>query len=174
LYEKWFHCKDLGVELIPLIKAFFASDEYRTKAPGANVVQESELPFKLNNTLIDQSKHGAYNLAEKLLENKNQNSVCLTPQELNLQFGVDVLRQGEYEFELAENLNTWVWSLDGKSSIELITSEEKTESFTLGKHDSLLVPENQFKKLLVRLSGENSSLMRITQNPNLTEKHHIN
>jgi hypothetical protein len=32
------------------------------------------------------------------------------------------------------------------------------------------VPENQFKKLLVRLSGENSSLMRITQNPNLTEK----
>jgi 3-hydroxyanthranilate 3,4-dioxygenase len=169
LYEKWFHCKDLGTELIPLIKTFFASEEYKTKMPGKNVMDKDALPFQLNNTIINQNKHGAYNLAEKLSENKNQNLICLTPRELNLQFSVDVLKKGEYEFELNDNLDTWLWSSDGESLIEL-NGEQNVQSFTLGKFDSLLVPENTFRKISIKLARENSSLMKIVQNPNLIDK----
>lgn len=30
LYEKWFYCEDLGSELGPIIKAYFASEQHRT------------------------------------------------------------------------------------------------------------------------------------------------
>ncbi len=33
LWERFFHCKDLGKELVPLIKEFFASEEYKTRVP---------------------------------------------------------------------------------------------------------------------------------------------
>ncbi len=34
LYQEWFHCTDLGVQLKPVIERFFASDEYATKQPA--------------------------------------------------------------------------------------------------------------------------------------------
>ena len=30
LFQRWFHCKDLGKELGPVIKEYFASDQHRT------------------------------------------------------------------------------------------------------------------------------------------------
>lgn len=37
LYEEYFHCKDLGSELVPVINRFFASDAYRTNTPGSDM-----------------------------------------------------------------------------------------------------------------------------------------
>ncbi|RDD43791.1 3-hydroxyanthranilate 3,4-dioxygenase [Trichoplax sp. H2] len=34
LYERWFHCEDLGRQLAPIIKEYFASEEYKTGKPG--------------------------------------------------------------------------------------------------------------------------------------------
>jgi 3-hydroxyanthranilate 3,4-dioxygenase len=34
LYERWFHCVDLGTQLKPIIEGFFASQEYRTRKPS--------------------------------------------------------------------------------------------------------------------------------------------
>lgn len=33
LYERWFHCVDLGSQLKPIIDEFFNSDEFRTQKP---------------------------------------------------------------------------------------------------------------------------------------------
>ncbi|XP_062065331.1 3-hydroxyanthranilate 3,4-dioxygenase isoform X2 [Lepus europaeus] len=33
LYEKWFYCKDLGTQLVPIIQEFFRSEQYRTGKP---------------------------------------------------------------------------------------------------------------------------------------------
>ena len=33
LYERWFYCDDLGSQLGPIIKAFFASEQYKTGQP---------------------------------------------------------------------------------------------------------------------------------------------
>ena len=30
LFQRWFHCKDLGKELGPIIKEYFASEQYKT------------------------------------------------------------------------------------------------------------------------------------------------
>ena len=30
LYERWFYCDDLGSQLGPVIKAFFASEQFKT------------------------------------------------------------------------------------------------------------------------------------------------
>ena len=30
LFQRWFHCKDLGKELGPIIKSYFASDQHKT------------------------------------------------------------------------------------------------------------------------------------------------
>ena len=30
LFQRWFHCKDLGKELGPIIKAYFASEQHKT------------------------------------------------------------------------------------------------------------------------------------------------
>ena len=36
LYERWFHCTDLGTQLAPIIKAFLDSNEHRTGVPSAS------------------------------------------------------------------------------------------------------------------------------------------
>ena len=30
LYQRWFHCKDLGKELGPIIRGYFASEQHKT------------------------------------------------------------------------------------------------------------------------------------------------
>ena len=44
LYQKTFHCNDLGQELGPIIKTYFASEEYATDCPKADSIMP--LPFK--------------------------------------------------------------------------------------------------------------------------------
>jgi len=38
LYQKVFFCQDLGVELGPIIKGFFASDEFKTDIPKVKTI----------------------------------------------------------------------------------------------------------------------------------------
>lgn len=60
LFERWFYCDDLGVQLKPVIEEFFASEECRTGVPKADSVNANppwipdskkvvEKPFNLNN-----------------------------------------------------------------------------------------------------------------------------
>ncbi len=35
LFERWFYCKDLGTQLGPVIREFFASEEYKTGQPSS-------------------------------------------------------------------------------------------------------------------------------------------
>eukprot|EP01063_Lacrimia_lanifica_P041961 TRINITY_DN9926_c0_g1_i1.p1 TRINITY_DN9926_c0_g1~~TRINITY_DN9926_c0_g1_i1.p1 ORF type:complete len:294 (+),score=109.06 TRINITY_DN9926_c0_g1_i1:62-943(+) len=37
LYEKWFHCDDLGSQLGPIIKGYFASEEHKTRVPSKDL-----------------------------------------------------------------------------------------------------------------------------------------
>lgn len=36
LYERWFHCVDLGTQLAPIIQEYLTSDEYETGVPSAS------------------------------------------------------------------------------------------------------------------------------------------
>eukprot|EP00038_Savillea_parva_P031145 m.83215 g.83215 ORF g.83215 m.83215 type:complete len:325 (-) comp9523_c0_seq1:94-1068(-) len=46
LWERYFHCGDLGRDLVPVVKAFKASPEAETMVPGDNVVPDSKRPWQ--------------------------------------------------------------------------------------------------------------------------------
>ena len=67
LFERWFYCDDLGVQLKPVIEEFFASEECRTGVPGPDSVNNNPpwvpdsqrvvgTPFNLNNW-IDEHRY---------------------------------------------------------------------------------------------------------------------
>jgi len=63
LYEEWFHCTDLGVQLKPVIERYFASDVYKTRKPTPESVQKA--PFEVDSeTAVEPPQ-----LLEDLLKN---------------------------------------------------------------------------------------------------------
>uniref|UniRef100_A0A8C3MJR1 3-hydroxyanthranilate 3,4-dioxygenase n=1 Tax=Geospiza parvula TaxID=87175 RepID=A0A8C3MJR1_GEOPR len=51
LFEKWFHCEDLGTQLRPIIQEFFNSRQYKTGKPNPDELLK-ETPFPLNSTSV--------------------------------------------------------------------------------------------------------------------------
>ncbi|XP_046849038.1 3-hydroxyanthranilate 3,4-dioxygenase-like isoform X2 [Xenia sp. Carnegie-2017] len=49
LFEKWFYCADLGKDLVPIVKSFFESEQYRTGIPIDGTITDSP-PFQLDKT----------------------------------------------------------------------------------------------------------------------------
>lgn len=45
LWEKYFHCGDLGRDLVPVVKDFKASVEAQSNVPGQNVLSDAERPW---------------------------------------------------------------------------------------------------------------------------------
>ncbi|RNA27386.1 3-hydroxyanthranilate 3-4-dioxygenase [Brachionus plicatilis] len=162
LYEKWFHCKDLGTELIPLIKTFFASEEYRTKIPGKNV--QSEQPYSLNNVTLDRQGHGPFNF-EARVKSIESDSANLAPHDL--QFSVMVLKNGQHEFEhfYQNGLDLWLWLLKGSAQLTLNCSNtNKQQSTKLFTNDSFLVTPSDNQKLGIEVD-EDALLIVIGQDP---------
>lgn len=50
LYEHYFQCDDLGRDLVPVVKAFKASEEAATLIPGNNIVSDADRPFEIDTT----------------------------------------------------------------------------------------------------------------------------
>lgn len=50
LYENFFHCGDLGRDLVPVVKAYKESEECRTSVPGDNVLAETDRPVRQDTT----------------------------------------------------------------------------------------------------------------------------
>jgi len=50
LWEHFFQCSDLGKDLVPVVKTFWASEEAKTLKPGDKVVPPAELPFPVDVT----------------------------------------------------------------------------------------------------------------------------
>ena len=166
LYEKWFHCKDLGKELVPLIREYFSSEEHKTKKPASNIMEASQLPFELNKTLID--KHGPYDLTSLIRSSTSDKEINLSLPELKLQFEVTVLKKGEHKFNNFE-IDHWLWQFQGASNVCLndCKGENFTEVFTLILHDSLLVPTFYCKEMIINVETENDFILKVSQNPKL-------
>lgn len=162
LYEKWFYCQDLGTELIPLIKNYFASDEFRTKIPGQNI--ENAYPYSLNNVILNAKEHGPFNLDTRIrsIESEQAN---LAPD--NLQFKVMVLKNGQSEFEdfYKNGLDLWLWLLNGTASLSLqsLNNNHQEEKIKLLSNDSFLVSSNIYQKIVVDV--KEAFLLVVSQNP---------
>ncbi|XP_058019768.1 3-hydroxyanthranilate 3,4-dioxygenase isoform X2 [Ahaetulla prasina] len=51
LFERWFYCEDLGIQLIPIIQEFFSSMQYQTGKPNPDEIVRA-IPFPLNDVTV--------------------------------------------------------------------------------------------------------------------------
>lgn len=161
LFDRWFYCKDLGIELVPLIKEFFASEEFKTKVPGSNISDVSKAPFKLNNVLTIKEKHGSYNLLNQIAKSSgNEIPLCLS--ELNLQFEVSVLKSGHHVFNNLKEIDFWLWQLKGSSEISIDNSK-----YNMKENDSILIPEKHCENIIVDINSQEGLIIKISQDPKL-------
>lgn len=161
LFDRWFYCKDLGIELVPLIKEFFASEEFKTKVPGSNISDVSKAPFKLNNVLTIKEKHGSYNLLNQIAKSSG-NEIPLSLSELNLQFEVSVLKSGHHVFNNLKEIDFWLWQLKGSSEISIDNSK-----YNMKENDSILIPEKHCENIIVDINSQEGLIIKISQDPKL-------
>ena len=143
LYEKSFHSLNLGKELPPIINAYFASEEYKTRKPTESSVLD-QLPFELNDVavgkvtkLIDHFVSNGHNHANVNNEQRfSENSVHLFPGQN--QFDIRLHSKGVHTF-VTGNLDTWIWAVQGSSNITVKGQEKKN---FLDPHDSILIRPN--------------------------------
>jgi len=135
LWQRWFHCIDLGVQLKPVIEEFFASEEFRTGQPGDSSALGTEAWQPDSTTKVEDP----FNLQDWLDRNRRliRSSGCqfLFPQQKH-QSDVAILGLGQGSRELKNATETFLWQLEGSSTI---TWGEGSET-RLRRDETLLVP----------------------------------
>lgn len=111
LWEEWFYCYDLGTQLGPVIKKFFASQDYQTGKPPEGKVFPPP-PFELDVT-TEVSK--PFNFHQWIQENRDgfQNDAG-KPLFDRGEFKVIVYGAGTQQFSGKE---TFLWQLEGEATI---------------------------------------------------------
>ncbi|KAI1284935.1 3-hydroxyanthranilate 3,4-dioxygenase [Halotydeus destructor] len=157
LFERWFHCKDLGTELKPIIDEFFRSEESRTQIatknslPGKQPYEEdveTELMEPINvQKWLDQNcdtlkSNGSISLNDKNNNNNNNNNMASRVTFYGQ--GQHVIRSGNHETFL------WQWNSSGTVSL----SDTCRPAQQLGQHDSLLVTKDSEVVLVNSSEGQ--------------------
>lgn len=131
LYEKWFHCEDLGKDLPPVIKEYFASEQHRTQKPIPGTIPDPSPIVQDVETVVEAPF--------SLLEWVDRNRDHLLKEGFKKMFAEDgkrwqfsiIVVQGRKTFDLGlngETLNaeTVVWQL--KDASELTIEKKETAS----------------------------------------------
>ncbi|XP_049926439.1 3-hydroxyanthranilate 3,4-dioxygenase [Epinephelus moara] len=132
LFEKWFYCKDLGTELVPIIKEFMASVECKTGKPDPNKVFR-EPPFQMNtmNVMLPFCFKDWLDKQRPSLANGGPIDM------FGAQFETEVMVFGPGQTKMSVRPSeVWIWQLEGSSRLTM-----NGQQFTLSAGDSLLVPE---------------------------------
>lgn len=159
LFERWFYCEDLGTQLGPVIKEYFASEQHKTGKPIPGTIPENppwipdaarvlESPFPLAKWI---AKHKA-----EIQQEGNKRLF-----DLSYQSDVTVYGKGttEMKLPLAE---TWLWQQEGET---LVTIGDNT--IKMVPQDSLLVRKGTPYTLM---RGEDSILLSVVMDPGNKER----
>ncbi|KAM9847467.1 3-hydroxyanthranilate 3,4-dioxygenase [Aulostomus maculatus] len=154
LFEKWFYCQDLGIQLVPIIKEFMASKQYRTGKPDPNEVFRDP-PFQMNtmNVMLP------FSFKDWL--HKQRPSLAAGGSPINMfgaQFETEVMvfGPGSTETTLRQS-DVWIWQMEGSSKVIMDDQE-----FAISDGESLLIPEQnkyQWKR------EEGTVALFVVQNP---------
>ncbi|XP_037072059.1 3-hydroxyanthranilate 3,4-dioxygenase-like [Pollicipes pollicipes] len=132
LWERWFYCVDLGLELGPVIREFFASEECRTGQPGVGTflcpqyfqpddVRQTEEPFCLRRWLTSHRSELDSEGSRRLFD-------------LSYQTDVVALGGGSWTGHNAR-AETFLWQVEGSAEVEVAG-----ELHRLQQDSTLLVP----------------------------------
>lgn len=159
LFERWFHTMDLGQQLGPVIKEFFASEEYRSGQPKADSFPAKPLidnnekidlgnPFPLNNWIDEHHDELSKGHALSLFAEKFQTRV-------------NVLSQGEHAVDCAAG-DVWLWQHRGRSQAHITPVDKETAAVTLETSDSVYLHTHWKCQLTVDNDG---IVLAISQDP---------
>jgi len=134
LFERWFHCDDLGSQLKPIIDAFFASDEYKTGLPKEDSVEknppwnpdssrDTETPFNLQDW-IDTNRRKIRSSGEVYLFNPDK-----------YQSDIRVIGFGQGGQTITAESEMFLWQIEASSKIEI--NDEETR---LKRDSTMLIP----------------------------------
>lgn len=109
LFERWFYCDDLGVQLVPVIKEFFASEQCKTGRPVPGTIPENphfhpdgqlqlENPFNLKEWLQSHGTEIHQNGKKNLFDGAKYKS------------DVIIYGKGVDEFKAIQH-EIWLWQL---------------------------------------------------------------
>lgn len=124
------------------------------------MLDPAKVPFKLNQSVLSEQKHGPYNLLEKITTTAATSELAL--KEMNLQFQVSILRKGHHVFSNLDGIDQWLWQLKGTGNVTLGSDQM---AYSMTTYDSLLVPDNYCKEMKIEVLGDDDFILKITQNP---------
>ena len=134
LYERYFHCTDLGTQLRPVISEFLQSTACQTNTPTPDSLI-SEPPTTINSD-IDVLE--AQNLQTLFKSNSNENQVVVSEKILTstvpCEFQPTFLR-GPFVKHHHSDSEVFVLQLEGESHLD-----HGDQILTLRKHDMILLP----------------------------------
>ncbi|XP_037051528.1 3-hydroxyanthranilate 3,4-dioxygenase-like [Bradysia coprophila] len=149
LFERWFHCMNLGTQLVPIINEFFDSEECVTQVPTEYSVPAESVKCPINTTL---STDEPIKVDQFLEQHKSQIQTC--PKRMYTdESKTDVFWYGQGTFEIYNRDHEtflWQWRSDGT-----VTSEQETKPFTV--NNSILVPAN-VRLTLTNINSDSTTL----------------
>jgi len=160
LFERWFYCDDLGAQLGPVIREFFASEECRTGRPIEGGTKQTPA-YQPDDFLTVSS---AFNLEQWLLFHREE----------ILEKGWKKLFDGDYKSNIivygrgiyqmqAVSGELWLWQLRGSSTVNLCDSG----TLLLKTDDTLLVHEG--KSFTLECCEESYLVSIAMETPNQTQ-----
>merc|ERR1711973_83570 len=136
LFERWFYCDDLGTQLGPIIREFFASEEHRTGRPIESSIDQTP-PYQANDSLTVAA---AFNLEQWLLLHQEEILRKGTKKLFDGDCQSDIIVYGRGINQLrAPSGEVSLWQLRGLSTVNLGADG----SFTLNADDTLLINEGK-------------------------------
>lgn len=153
LFEKWFYCQNLGTQLVPIIKEFLASKQFRTGKPDPNeVFREPAFPMNTMNVM------SPFCFKEWMEKHRPFVAGGGPINMFGAQFETEVMLFGPGLLEeAARQSDVWIWQLEGSSTVTIGGQECR-----LAAGDSVLIPEqNQY----TWQRDENTVALFVVQNP---------
>lgn len=132
LFEKWFHCTDLGTQLAPVINEFLNSKQYKTGKPDPDQIPE-KIPFPLNTEKVMEPFSFQSWLDAHRLEIEKKKYIRLFEDRYETK--ATVYGAGD-SAESTLYADTWIWQLEGSSAVAVGDTV-----LTLTPGDSLCIPE---------------------------------
>ncbi|XP_041644887.1 3-hydroxyanthranilate 3,4-dioxygenase [Cheilinus undulatus] len=153
LFERWFYCEDLGTQLVPVIKEFMESEQFRTGKPDPNEVFRDP-PFQMNSMKVMSP------FCFKLWLDKQRPALTSRGQidMFGEQFETQVKLFGPgHTVSTVQQSDVWIWQMEGSSVVSM-----NQHQFRLSAGDSLLVPEHQQYEWM---REEGTVALFVVQNP---------
>lgn len=151
LYEAFFHCYDLGVQLKPVIAAFYASEQKATGKPvPGTILPEDKVPISPDPTITVPKPFPLKSWIET-----HRDAIAASPSGY-----APISESGEFKVECfvgtaGNNLTrshaseeTWIWQWQGTTAVKLAhksqsnSADAQEETVSLSHQDCVLVPTN--------------------------------